>query len=67
MDSPQDELAGLKRLLAALKSRSMTIYEGKLDVTPRETWKLENNISFLESVLKREKSRPLPDRASKER
>lgn len=67
MDSPQDELAGLRRLVAALKSRSMTIYEGKLDVTPRETWKLENNINFLESILKRDKPRPPLDRASKDR
>ena len=56
MQSPGDELAGLRRLIAALKSGSLTIYEAKQDVTARETWKLENNLKFLEAVLKRMKA-----------
>jgi|GEM_PF-6063327 hypothetical protein len=56
MQSPGDELAGLRRLVAALKSKSLTIYENKQDVTVREAWKLENNIKFLETVLKRVKT-----------
>jgi hypothetical protein len=53
MQSPRDELAGLRRLAAALKSKSLTIYEKRQDVTVREVWRLENDIKFLESVLKR--------------
>jgi hypothetical protein len=53
MQSPRDELAGLRRLVAALKSKSLTIYENRQDVTVREVWKLENDIKFLESILKR--------------
>jgi hypothetical protein len=56
MESPTDELAGLRRLAAALRSKSLAIYENKQDVTAREVWKLENSIKHLESVLKRMKS-----------
>ena len=53
MQSSRDELAGLRRLAAALKSKNLTIYEDRQDVTVREVWKLENDIKFLEAVLKR--------------
>ena len=58
MQSPRDELAGLRRLAAALKSKNLTIYENRQDVTVREVWKLENDIKFLEAILKR--TRPAP-------
>lgn len=53
MQSPGDELAGLRRLAAALRSKTLTIYENRQDVTVREVWKLENDIKFLEAILKR--------------
>jgi len=53
MQSPRDELAGLRRLATALRAKNLTIYENRQDVTAREVWKLENDIRFLEAILKR--------------
>lgn len=50
---PGEELAGLRQLLKALESGSMTMRENGKDVTKREIDKLKPDIAFLEKVLAR--------------
>ena len=55
MESAKDELAGLRELLVSLKSGLMEIRENSKNVTKREIDKLEVDIKYLESALKRVK------------
>jgi hypothetical protein len=50
MSDPREVLTGLRQLLAALKSKSMTINQDGKDVTQRELDKLKPDIEYLESV-----------------
>ena len=51
--TPSEELAGLRQLLKALESGSMTMRQNGQDVTKRELDKLKPDIAFLEKVLAR--------------
>jgi hypothetical protein len=53
---PDDELAGLRRLLDALESGSMKLLLNGRDVTQEEVAKLKPDIEYLESVLARVRS-----------
>jgi len=48
-----DELAGLRQLLSAFESGSMSIRQNGQDVTQREISKLGPDIAYLETVLAR--------------
>jgi hypothetical protein len=52
LSQPKEELAGLRRFLAAVESKSMTIHENGEDVTQREVEKLKPEIEHLESILR---------------
>ncbi len=49
--STKKELTGLSRLLKALESREMFIYENKVDVTQREIDRLRPDVQYLESIV----------------
>jgi hypothetical protein len=53
---PDDELAGLRRLLDALESGSMKLLLNGRDVTQEEVARLKPDIEYLESVLARIRS-----------
>ena len=53
---PDDELAGLRRLLDALETGSMKLLQNNNDVTQEEVAKLKPDIEYLESVLARIRS-----------
>jgi hypothetical protein len=53
---PDDELAGLRRLLDALESGSMRLLLNGRDVTQEEVARLKPDIEYLESVLARIRS-----------
>jgi hypothetical protein len=53
---PDDELAGLRRLLDALETGSMKLLRNGKDVTQEEVAKLKPDIEYFESVLARIRS-----------
>ena len=54
---PRQERARLLRLLALLKSESMRLGRGKMNVTQREIDKLIPDIEYIESVLARNRAK----------